>query len=132
MLVPSWRLPYTAALEAWDSDALVDQLSDDVTIHVAVHDAPLHGRDVAGFLFRALIDELSAPRITDEIVEGSKGVVIFDTRIRDVPAQGLTVVDLDGNGRTRELTLFIRTLHSLEIVAEVVGERLAEELSPPM
>ena len=126
-----WRLPYTVALETWNSEAIVDQLTEDVTIRVAVHDAPMHGRDVARFLFDVLGEELSPPTVTGEIVEGEKAVVLFETSIRGADAQGLNVVRVAETGRIAELTVFVRPLQSLAIIAEVVGGRMAQRFGPP-
>ena len=69
--------------------------------------------------------------ITDEIVEDDRAVVLFETSIRDRPAQGLNVVRLDASGAVRELTVFFRPLASLALIAEVVGARMAEQFGPP-
>src|SRR5687767_12869916 len=64
------RLRYSNALEGWDNPGILSSLADDVVIHVAVHDAPMHGKEIADFLFGVLAEELGEIRITDEIVEG--------------------------------------------------------------
>lgn len=52
------RLSYSDALGRWDTDAILDAFAEDVVIHVAVHDAPMRGREIAGFLFGVLAEEL--------------------------------------------------------------------------
>jgi len=126
-----WRLEYTSALEAWNTDAIVGALTDDVVIHVAVHDAPMHGREIAQFLFGVLSEELGPLRATEEIIEASKGVVLFETSIADKPAQGLNVIQFDDAGLIRELTVFFRPLESLQRIAEAVGARMAAQFGPP-
>ena len=125
------RLAYSDALERWDKQAILDALADDVVIHVAVHDAPMQGTEIADFLFGVLAEELAEMTITDEIVEGDRAVVLFETGIRDRAAQGLNVVSLDEAGSVRELTVFFRPLASLALIAEVVGARMAERFGPP-
>jgi len=127
----SWRLDYTSALESWDANRIVAALADDVVIHVAVHDAPMTGRDVAGFLFGVLAGELAPPRATAEIVEGAAAVVLFETGIGEQAAQGLNVIAFDGAGAIRELTVFFRPLEALQAIAEVVGARMAAQFGPP-
>jgi hypothetical protein len=97
------RLRYSNALERWDKPAILSALADDVVIHVAVHDAPMHGNEIADFLFGVLAEELGEMRITDEIVEGDKAVVLFDTSIEGISAQGLNVIALDSSGAIAEL-----------------------------
>ena len=127
----AWRLSYVGALERWDTPALVDALADDVLIHVAVHDQPMRGKEIAGFLFGVLAEELGAVTVTDEIVEGDKAVILFETSIGERTAQGLNVVRLDDAGAIRELTVFFRPLAALTRIAEVVGGRMAERFGPP-
>ena len=129
--VAARRLPYSGALEAWDKPGILDALADDVVIHVAVHDAPMRGKDVADFLFGVLQEELGAMSITDEILEGDKAVVLFETSIGGTSAQGLNVIRLDRSGAIRELTVFFRPLAALSRIAEVVGARMAERFGPP-
>jgi hypothetical protein len=126
----SWRLDYTSALEGWDTDAIVSMLADDVVIRVAVHDAPIRGSDTARFLFGVLSEELSVPCVSNEIIERRNAVVLFDTGIRDKPAQGLNVIELDDAGLIRELTVFFRPLASLTLIAEAVGARMAAQFGP--
>ncbi len=125
------RLPYTVALETWNSEAIVDQLADDVTIRVAAHDAPMHGRDIARFLFDVLGEELSPPVVTGEIAEDALAVVLFKTSIRGTPAEGVNVIRVAETGRIAELTVFFRPLPALAVIAEVVGGRMAERFDPP-
>ncbi len=120
------RLPYSSALEALDAEAITACLTDDVLIRVAVHDQPMQSKDVARFLFGALTEELRDLRLTDEIIEGDKAVVLFETAIRGQTAQGLNVIVHDDSGRVRELTVFFRPLKALELLRDVIGSRMAE------
>ena len=126
----SHRLAYTAALERWSADGLAALLAEDVVIRVAVHDAPMRGRPVARFLFGVLVEELRPPVVTGEITEGQRAVVLFETRIGDVGAQGLNVLELENGGTVRDLTVFFRPLPALQRIAEVVGARMAERFGP--
>jgi hypothetical protein len=128
--VAARRLPYTNALEAWDAGGILDALADHVVIYVAVHDAPLRGKDVAGFLFGVLREELGEIEITDEIIEGERAVILFETSIRDARAQGLNVIRMDTEGAIAELTVFFRPLSALSVIAEVIGARMAERFGP--
>lgn len=125
------RLSYSGALERWDKQAIVEALTDDVVIHVAVHDQPMRGKEVAGFLFAVLAEELGDMTVTDEIVENGTCVVLFETSIRERTAQGLNVVRLDDRGLVCELTVFFRPLAALMLIADAVGARMAERFGPP-
>ena len=125
------RLPYSQALASWDHEALMTALADDIIIRVAVHDQPMQGKDVANFLFGVLAEELGEIELTDEIIEGDKAVLLFDTSVGEMRAQGLNVLLRDESGTVRDLTVFFRPLASLGRIAEVVGARMAERFGPP-
>ncbi len=129
--VATRRLTCSAALEAWDTAGILEALADDVVIYVAVHDAPMQGKNVADFLFAVLREELGDVTITDEIVEGKRAVVLFETSIGETRAQGVNVIRLAPSGKIQELTVFFRPLAALSRIAEVVGVRMAERFGPP-
>ena len=60
-----------------------------------------------------------------------RAVVLFDTTIGDRAAQGLNVVEFDGAGLIRDLTVFFRPLDSLVALAEAVGKRMEAQFGPP-
>jgi hypothetical protein len=124
------RLPYSRALASWDHDGLMAALADDVVIRVAVHDAPMESKQVADFLFGVLAEELAPIDVTEEILEGDTGVVLFETSIQGQKAQGLNVVHFDESGTVRDLTVFFRPLASLSLIAEVIGARMVERFGP--
>ena len=125
------RLPYTAALESLDPEAIVSCLSEDVVIKVAVHDGPMHGAEVARFLFGVLQEELDGIEVEREIIEGDQVVVTFETGLAGLRAQGLNHLELGPDGEVRELTVFFRPLESLQKVAEVVGRHMEARFGPP-
>jgi hypothetical protein len=125
------RLPYSDALERWDTEAILAALRDDVVIYVAVHDQPMQGVGVARFLFGVLREELGEIQVTDEIIEDDRAVVLFETSIQGLAAQGLNVIRLDESGRIRELTVFFRPLATLARISDVVGARMEAEFGPP-
>jgi hypothetical protein len=126
-----WRLPYTDALDRFQADAIVAAMTDDVVIRVAVHDEPMQTKPVAEFLFGVLAKELGAVCVTDEIVEGTKAVVLFETSIGGGPVQGLNVLEHDDAGLVRELTVFFRPLEGLQQIAQVVGGHMEQRFGPP-
>lgn len=125
------RTGYSRALGAFDTALIVAELSDDITIRVAVHDQPLSGKQTASFLFNVLTQELTPFVVTDEVIEGQKSVVLFETSLRGRPAQGLNVISFGPDGLVEDLTVFFRPLTSLQLIAEVIGARMAERFGPP-
>ena len=126
----SGRTRYSQALSAFDPEAIVASLSDEITMLVAVHDQPLQGKDTAAFLFGVLTEELTPFRLVGEIVEGDQSVVLFQTTLRGQRADGLNVVTLQPEGLVSELTVFFRPLATLQLVAEVIGGHMAQRFGP--
>jgi hypothetical protein len=124
------RTAYSRALAALDPALIAASLSDDVTIRVAVHDEPLRGKDTARFLFGVLTQELAPFELVDEIVEGDKSVVMFETSLRGQLAHGLNVVACGPDGLVSELTVFFRPLAALELIAEVIGGHMSRRFGP--
>jgi hypothetical protein len=127
----SGRTRYSQALTAFDPEAIVASLSDEITILVAVHDQPLHGKDTAAFLFGVLTQELTPFRLVGEIAEGAQSVVLFETTLRGQRADGLNVVTVGPDGLVSELTVFFRPLAALQLIAEVIGSHMAQRFGPP-
>lgn len=127
----SARTRYGEALTAFDPEAIVATLSDEITILVAVHDQPLRGKDTAAFLFGVLTQELTPFRLMGEIVEGEQSVVLFETTLRGHRADGLNVVTLGSDGLVSELTVFFRPLAALQLISEVIGSHMAKRFGPP-
>ena len=119
------RLDHSKALSSLDVERIAGLMADDVTIRVAVHDEPMQGKETAQFLFGVLNEELGSMRVTAEIVEGPRAVILFETELRGTSAQGLNVIETAGD-RICDLTVFFRPLRALQLVAEVIGGRMAE------
>ncbi len=124
------RSAYGRALAEFDAAGIVATLSENVVIRVAVHDEPMRGKDTASFLFGVLTQELAPFQLVDEIVEGEKGVVVFETSLRGAPAHGLNVVAHGPDGLITELTVFFRPLAALQLIAEVIGSHMERRFGP--
>jgi hypothetical protein len=124
------RTAYSRALAKFDAEAIVAALRDDVTIRVAVHDEPLQGKETAAFLFGVLTQELAPFELVEEIVEGEKSVVLFETSLRGERAHGLNIVVYRPDGLVGELTVFFRPLAALRLISEVIGSHMQRRFGP--
>jgi hypothetical protein len=124
------RTAYSRALATFDPASIVALLSDDVVIRVAVHDEPLRGKDTAAFLFGVLTQELTPFKLVEEIVEGERSVVLFETSLRGEHAHGLNVIAHQPDGPVGELTVFFRPLVALQLIAEVIGSHMEQRFGP--
>lgn len=124
------RLTYSNALDALDPAAIIATLTPDAEVRVAVHDAPMTGPAVRA-VFGILHDVLDGITVTEEIIEGQRAVVLFETTIDGRIAHGLNVLRLAHDGRISGLVVFFRPLPALEQIATVVGARMAQQFGPP-
>jgi hypothetical protein len=125
------RTSYSRALNSFDVPSILDSLSEDVRIQMAVYDEPLRGKASAGFLFGILTEELAPFDLLTEIVEGNRSVVLFETSLRGVAAHGLSVVEYQADGLVGELTVFFRPLAVLGLLADVIGDHMERRFGPP-
>lgn len=115
------------ALASADAAAVIETMAEDVTLRVAVHDAPFQGRGAAGQILTAVLDGALHDIEAVETIEGSgAAVLMFTTRVAGYPgrAEGLLVIRPDGSGRIADLTVYLRPLAALAALAEEMGHRL--------
>ena len=115
------------ALTAGDATAMVATMAEDVTLRVAVHDAPFEGAQAAAQVLGLVLDGV----LHDvEVIEtigagGAAAVLTFGAQVEGYRgrADGLLVVRADGDGRIEDLTVFLRPLAALQAVADEMGRR---------
>lgn len=117
----------TRGLEASDAAAVVATMADDVTLRVAVHDAPFHGVAAVAHILDAVLDgALGDIQVTEKIGHDDVVAVLFTAHVATYAgaADGLLVVRLDANARISDLTVFLRPLVALSALADEMGRRL--------
>lgn len=117
----------TQALTSADAHAAVETMTEDVTLRVAVHDAPFQGRAAAAQILTAVLAGALHDLDAVETIEGPEATVwMFTTGVAGYPgrADGLLVVRPDGSGLISDLTVFLRPLPALAALAEEMGRRL--------
>lgn len=115
------------ALASADAPGVVETMAEDVTLHVAVHDAPFDGRAAATQILTAVLDGALFDIKVVETIEGpDPAVLMFTTGVAGYPdlADGLLVVRADDSGRISDLTVYLRPLAALAALAEEMGRRL--------
>lgn len=114
---------------AGDADAMVATMADDVTLRVAVHDAPYEGVQAAAQIFGVVLDGvLDDIEVFDTIRGDSDAAVVlrFSAQVAGHPgrADGLLVVRPDDDGRVTDLTVFLRPLAALQALDAEMGRRM--------
>ncbi len=115
------------ALEAADAAAVIETMTEDVTLRVAVHGAPFEGRAAATQILTAVLDGALHDVEVIETIEGpDAAVLMFTAHVAAHPdaADGLLVVRPDRSGRISDLTVYLRPLDALQALADEMGRRL--------
>jgi SnoaL-like domain len=119
-------LPFRAAMEAGDVDAVVAAFAPD-----AVFRSPVTGRLVfqgheqIGALTAVVLDVFDDFRYTGEIRDGDTAVLLAKARIGGEDIEMVDSLRLDPEGKIRELTVFFRPLPASAVALRMIGTGLA-------
>jgi hypothetical protein len=116
------RLPYRAALEAGDPDALAAALHSDVVFDAPGFEAPIRGRDNVLTFLAAIASKVESLEFIDEFWGDSTHVLIFLLGVDGSQLQGADYIHLDADGLVKRITTTARPLR----LVQVMTERLAD------
>jgi hypothetical protein len=122
MTVAAPHHPYRTALETRDGEALAAVLHPDVIFHTPGFDAPVRGRDAVLMLFGYLATTFESPEITDELSGDGTHAIAFRLTVDGHPIEGVDHLRLDEDGLVREITVTMRPLSSVQVLAERVAD----------
>lgn len=119
-------LPFRAAVEARDVEAMRAALHPDVRFSSPAVFRPYEGRDAVMDVLRHVVEVLADLRYTDELsgAAGTHGLV-FEATVGDRQVQGWDYLTVDDDDLVTELTVMLRPLSGLIAVADAMGARLA-------
>ena len=120
--------PLRSAVEARDVDAMIGTLAPDVVFRSPLISETFEGRDQVADLFRALADAFlfeGNTRYTDQLVDGDTAMLVFWVNVNGQPVQGVDLLKHDGEGKIKEMTVFLRPLPGATAVAQALSPRLA-------
>jgi SnoaL-like domain len=121
--------PFRRAAESKDLELLRETLSEDVVLHSPILFRGFEGREIVVAVLTQVIQVLEDFRYTDELVEGDTIALRFKAMVGDRELEGIDFLELDGEGRIAELTVFMRPLSALTSFNEQMAARLAA--APP-
>lgn len=116
--------PFRRAAEEKDLDLLLETLREDVVLHSPVLFRGFEGRDTVIAVLTHVIATLENFRYTDELAEGDTVVLRFKATVGDRELEGIDFLELDDDGRVRELTVFMRPFSALTAFNEQMKARL--------
>lgn len=119
--------PFRLAVEAKDLEAATATLREDVVLHSPILFRGFEGRDVVTQVLTHVAATLEDFRYTDELAEDGVVVLRFKARVGDRELEGIDFLELDEQGKVRELTVFMRPMSALTAFNEQMAARLGVE-----
>lgn len=116
--------PFRVAAESKDLDLLAETLREDVVLHSPVLFRGFEGRDTVSAVLTHVAATLENFSYTDELADGEAVVLRFKATIGDRELEGIDFLELDSDGRVRELTVFMRPFSALTAFNEQMKVRL--------
>lgn len=116
--------PFRRAAESKDIDLLAETLCEDVVLHSPVLFRGFEGRDTVVTVLTHVAATLENFSYTDELLEGGTVVLRFKATVGDRELEGIDFLELDEDGRVRELTVFMRPFSALTAFNEQMISRL--------
>jgi hypothetical protein len=116
--------PFRRAAESKDLDLLAEVLCDDVVLHSPVLFRGFEGRETVAAVLAHVAATLEDLAYTHELVHGDTIVLRFTAKVGDREIDGIDFLELDNEGRIRELTVFMRPYSALTAFNEQMAARL--------
>jgi SnoaL-like protein len=116
--------PFRLAAETKDLDLLKETLREDVVLHSPILFRGFEGREIVIQVLTHVIATFEDFAYTDELVGDCTVVLRFKARVEDRELEGIDFLELDEDGRVRELTVFMRPMSALTRFNERMSERL--------
>jgi hypothetical protein len=116
--------PFRRAAEAKDLDLLKETLREDVVLHSPILFRGFEGREIVIQVLTHVSDTLENLTYTDELVGDGTVALRFKAQVEDRELEGIDFLELDEEGRVRELTVFMRPMSALTRFNERMSERL--------
>ncbi|HWT91272.1 MAG TPA: nuclear transport factor 2 family protein [Solirubrobacterales bacterium] len=116
--------PFRRAAEAKDLDLLTETLREDVVLHSPVLFRGFEGRDTVLAVLTHVAATLEDLTYTDELGDENTVALRFKAKVGDRELEGIDFLELDEEGRVRELTVFMRPFSALTAFNEQMKARL--------
>ena len=118
--------PFREAFGNRDLDALDGLLADDVSFHSPVISEPgFEGKGAVMALYRVAFDAIADFEFTHEYGDASSRVLVGNGKVLGQPFKATNLLELDAEGKVREIWVMARPLAGVAAIAEAIGSGLA-------
>jgi len=115
---------FRAAAESKDFSNLEEIFAEDVTFRSPAVFKPYEGRDAIGMLLTAVSQVFENFRYTEQIETGDAATLAFSATVGDRELDGIDLLRFDGEGKVREMAVYIRPMSGLHALAEAMQRAL--------
>src|ERR1044072_138385 len=116
--------PFRRAAEAKDLELLKETLREDVVLHSPILFRGFEGREMVITVLTHVSATLEGLTYVDELVGDGTVALRFTATVEDRELEGIDFLELDEQGKVRELTVFMRPMSALTRFNERMSERL--------
>jgi hypothetical protein len=117
---------FRAAAEAKDFSAIDELFAEDVRFRSPVVFKPYEGRQAVAVLLTAVGQVFEDFRYTEQTETGETAALAFSARVGDRDLDGIDLLRFDGDGKVREMAVYVRPLSGVNALAEAMQRKLAE------
>ena len=117
---------FRAAAEAKDFSAIEEIFSAEVSFRSPVVFKPYEGREAVATVLGAVVQVFEDFRYTGQTETGETAALAFSARVGDRELEGIDFLRFDGDGRVRELAVYVRPMSGLNVLAEAMRRKLEE------
>jgi len=111
---------FRAAAESKDFSRLEEIFAEGVTFRSPAVFKPYEGRDAIGMILATVSRVFENFRYTDVAETGSVAALAFSATVGDRELDGIDLLRFDGEGKVREMAVYIRPMSGLHALAEAM------------
>src|SRR5262245_38282205 len=115
---------FRAAAEAKDFSNLEAIFAEGVTFKSPVVFKPYEGREAVAMLLGAVVQVFEDFRYTDHTETGDTATLAFSARVGDKELDGIDLLRFDGEGKVREMAVYVRPMSGVHALAEGMKAKL--------
>jgi hypothetical protein len=118
--------PFREAFMNRDLEAMRELLADDVSFHSPVISDPgFEGKEAVLALYRVVFGAVTDDEFTHEYGDASARVFVTNGKVLGRSFKATNLVELDADGKVREIWVMARPLAGVAAIAEAIGSGLA-------
>ena len=115
---------FRAAAESKDFSTFEEIFAEDVTFRSPAVFKPYEGRDAVAMILTTVGGVFEDFRYTDHVETGDTATLAFSAKVGDRELDGVDLLRFDGDGKVREMAVYIRPMSGLHALAEAMQRAL--------